>query len=102
MRSAVSSPWRAALRAGKRCWPAEIILRGFGLLLLTLCWRLSLMVHDLAITPPPHPASASELGLCALLVLALCGGLTLTGVGPGLLRDVPLPPHFTRYRDNKP
>lgn len=92
----------AALREGERWWVAEIVLRGLGLLLLVAFWRLAQFVHRLTTAPPPHPASLGELGLCAASVILLCSGLTLAGVGPGLFRRVPLPPHFTRYPDRKP
>lgn len=92
----------AALGEGRRWWPAEIALRGLGVLLLAAFWRVAQLVHRLTTTPPPHPASLGELGLCAASVVLLCGGLTLGGVGPGLFRHVPLPPHFTRYPDSRP
>lgn len=89
----------ADLRTGRRWWPAEIGMRGLGLLLLAGCWRLALVAHRMATTPAPHTAGLTELAVCTAVVLLLCGGLTLTFVGPGLFRDVPLPPHFTRNRD---
>lgn len=91
----------AALRAGRRWWPAEIILRGAGALLLAGFWHLALVAHRMATTPAPHQAGLSELALCAGAVLLLCGGLVLTFAGPILFLDVPLPPHFTRNRDSQ-
>lgn len=86
----------ARLRAGRRWWPAEIVLRAFGSLLLAGFWRLALVEHRMATTPVPHQASAGDLGICAVMVFLLCAGLTLTFAGPVLFLDVPLPPHFTR------
>lgn len=91
----------AALREGKRWWPAEFVLRGAGLLLLAAGWRLALVVHRMATTPAPHEAGIAELAVSALVVFLLCGGLTLAFVGPGLFRQVPLPPHFARRTDSK-
>lgn len=91
-----------ALRAGQHWWPAEIVLRGLGLLSLAGFGRLAAIVHRMAITPALHSPGLGELALCAGLVILLCGGLTLTCVGPGLFRRVPLPPHFTRYTDYTP
>ena len=90
-----------ALRAGRRWWPAEIGVRGLGLLLLAACWHVALIARRLAITPAFHPADLAELALCAAVVLLLCAGTTLTFAGPWLFRDVPLPPHFTRRTDTK-
>ncbi|SFF92179.1 hypothetical protein SAMN05518801_103203 [Novosphingobium sp. CF614] len=92
----------AALRAGRRWWPAEIALRGLGLSLLAACWRLALAAHRMATTPAPHSASIAELAVCTGVVFLLCGGLALAFVGPGLFLDIPLPPHFTRPTDFKP
>lgn len=92
----------AALRSGTRWWPAEIMLRGLGLLLLACCWRVALVAHRMATTPALHEASIGELAVSAVVILLLCSGLTLALVGQGLFRDVPLPPHFTRLPDSKP
>lgn len=91
----------AGLRAGRRWWPAEIAIRGLGLLFLAACWRLAEVAHRMATTPSPHPAGLAELAVCAAVVVLLCGGLTLTFAGPRLFADVPLPPHFTRRTDTK-
>ena len=88
----------AALRAGRRWWPAEIVLRGAGVLLLTGSWRLLVIMHRVATTPVPHEANIAELAVCALIVFLLCGGLMLTFAGPVLFLDIPLPPHFTRLQ----
>lgn len=92
----------AGLCAGKRWWLAEIALRALGLLMLAGCAQLALTVHHLATTPAPHDAGPGELARCAVIVVLLCGGFMLTFVGPGLLRDIPLPPHFTRHTDSTP
>lgn len=86
----------AALRAGRRWWPAEIVLRGAGLLLFMGCWRLALVAHRMATTPAPYPAGIGALAVSAAIVILLCGGLMLTFVGPVLFLEIPLPPHFTR------
>jgi len=92
----------ATLRKGQRWWAAEVVLRALGLLALVAFWRLAQFVHRLTAALPRHPASLWELALCAASVALLCSGLTLVGVGPGLFRHVPLPPHFTLYPDKKP
>lgn len=92
----------SALREGKRWWPAELVLRALGLLLLAGCWRLALVAHRTATTPVPHEAGIAELAVSAGVVLLLCSGVTLTFLGPGLFRDVPLPPHFARRTDSRP
>lgn len=92
----------AALGAGERWWPAEVVLRAIGLLLLGGFGALALSIHRMVATPATHSASCSELALCTAAVILLCGGLTLTFAGPVLFRRVPLPPHFTRYRETKP
>lgn len=86
----------AASRAGRVWWPAEIVLRGLGLLFLTGDWRLALAAHRMATTPASHPAGMADLAVCAALVVLFCGGLTLVFAGPVLFLDIPLPPHFTR------
>lgn len=86
----------ATLRAGKRWWTAEIVLRAFGMLFLAGCWRLTLIAHRMATMPMPHEATFARLAVCAAIVFLLCSGLTLTFVGPVLFLDIPLPPHFTR------
>jgi glucose dehydrogenase len=84
----------SALRAGTRWWPAEIVLRGLGLLFLTGLWLLAPVAHRMATTPAPHPAGMADLAVCTVLVVLLCAGLTLTFAGPVLFLDIPLPPHF--------
>ncbi|HKT84795.1 MAG TPA: hypothetical protein VJQ77_01770 [Novosphingobium sp.] len=86
----------AALHEGKRWWPAELVLRGAGLLLLTGSWHLALALRRMAAMPAPHEASIAELAVCAAIVFLLCGGLVLAFAGPVLFLDIPLPPHFTR------
>jgi len=89
------SPERlAALRAGKRWWPAEIGMRALGLLILFLAARVLLTEHRMAITPVLHAPTVADLGLCALFILLLSLGLALTVWGPRLAREVELPGHF--------
>ena len=84
----------AALRAGKRWWPAEIVMRAVGLLCLLAASRVILAEHRMAITPVLHDPTPADLGLCALFVALLSFGLMLSVWGPRLLRDVDLPGHF--------
>lgn len=88
----------ASLRRGERWWTAEIAVRGLGLALLGLGWRVARLAGRMATTPAPHPAHAADLAVCALLVVLLCAGIVLVLEGPGLLRDVPLPGYFTHDR----
>ncbi|MDE8653443.1 hypothetical protein [Novosphingobium album (ex Liu et al. 2023)] len=92
----------ARLRAGERWLPAEIAMRGLGLLLLFACWHMALLARHMALTPAPHPATPADLAACAAVLVLLTGGITLTMEGPGLLRDVPLPGHFTSTGKRKP
>lgn len=84
----------AALRAGKRWWPAEIVMRAAGLLCLLAASRVILAEHRLAIVPVPHDPGPCDLGRCAVFVALLSFGLMLTLWGPRLLREVDLPGHF--------
>lgn len=89
--------WRqrlAALRGGKRWWPAEVVLRTAGLLSLILAARVILAEHRLAITPALHDPTPVDLGLCALFVGLLSLGLSLSFWGPVLFRQISLPGHF--------
>lgn len=89
------SPERLAmLRAGKRWWPAEIVMRALGLLSLFIAGCVILAEHRMAIAPVLHAPTLADLGLCALFILLLTLGLTLTFWGPGLIREIELPGHF--------
>ena len=91
----------AALRRGDRWLPAELTLRSLGAVLLYACWDLSTVEHRFAIAPDLHPARLADLGLCALIVALLSGGLVLALYGPGVLRDVPLPSYFTQSKGTR-
>jgi hypothetical protein len=89
------------IRRGERCWTAEIVLRGIGIILLGGCYKLGLLANRILTVPPPHQATPGEFALCTALFLALTSGLALTFVGPGLFAEVPIPQnsaHFPRTR----
>ncbi len=89
------SPHRlAALRAGKRWWPAEIAMRAAGLLCLLAASRVILFEHRIAITPVLHDPTVADLGLCAAFIGLLSLGLSLALWGPRLFREIDLPGHF--------
>lgn len=79
------------LRRGERWWPAEIVLRTIGTVLLGVCYMLVDLAHDLVTAPPPHPATPGEFAICLAVVIALTSGLALTLFGPGLFEEVPIP-----------
>jgi hypothetical protein len=80
------------LRRGERWWAAEVVLRAAGIGLLDGCYRLALLAHRTLAAPSPHDATLAEFAICAATFLALTAGLALTMEGPGLLRDLPVPP----------
>lgn len=96
-------PWSrerlARLRAGQRWWPAEILSRIAALGLLAVFWRLALLEHRLSLTPAPRPPCAADLLACLGMVALLVSGLALGMAGPGLLREVELPGHFSARGD---
>ncbi len=94
MRRYLSPRRLAALRAGERWWPAEIAMRVVGLLSLVMAERVILTEHHMAITPVLHDPTPADLGLCALFILLLSLGLTLSLWGPRLFREIHLPGHF--------
>lgn len=85
------------LQAGQRWWPAELVLRGLGLAALDGCYRAALSLHRMVMTPPPHQGTPGELASALLLFLLLASGIALTLEGPGLLRQIPIPPAGVTY-----
>ncbi|MCY1670513.1 hypothetical protein OVA07_05745 [Novosphingobium sp. SL115] len=80
------------LRRGERWWAAELVFRTIGIALLGGCYRLALVAHRTISVPPPHGTTPGEFALCVGIFLSLAAGLALTMEGPGLLRDLPVPP----------
>ena len=80
------------LRRGERCWAAEIVLRTLGFLLLAGCGKMAFVAHQMTTTPPPHETTVDEFTVCAATFLLLTSGLACTLEGPGLFRQVPIPP----------
>lgn len=85
------------LRRGERWWAAEFVLRSIGLALLGGCYELGLLAHRLVMTLPLHRGTPGEFAICAATFLALSSGLALTFFGPGVFREVPIPPHSAWY-----
>ena len=80
------------LQRGKRYWPAELVLRAVGLVMLGFCALMVRIVYRMSNEPPPHYGTPLELVIAAVAVIALWAGLALTFAGPGLFRLVPKPP----------
>lgn len=70
---------------------AQIGLRAGGLAILSLAWMVGHALYDRVHAHPPSPASAAELGLCAIFVVLLVIGNALMVVGPGLWKQVSVP-----------
>lgn len=85
------------LRKGARWWTAEVILRGFGVLVLAGSGRLAGLAHRWVTTPPPHPATLGEFAICLATALTLTSGLALTLFGPKLFEHVPIPTRSAMY-----
>jgi hypothetical protein len=79
------------LRKGERWWAAELALRTIGLLLLSACYRLGVIVHRWATAMPSHRTTPGEFALCLGIAVCLTSGLALTMVGPKLFEQVPIP-----------
>ena len=85
------------LQRGERWWAAELVFRACGLILLGACYRAALLAHLLINSLPLHQATPVEFAICAAAFLTLTSGLALTFAGPGLLRQVPIPPHSAYF-----
>ncbi|MGB7655352.1 MAG: hypothetical protein WBL74_07710 [Novosphingobium sp.] len=85
------------LRKGERWWTAEAVLRSFGVLLLAGSYRLGLVAHRWATTPPPHQATLGEFAVCLAIAVCLTSGLALTMFGPKLFEHVPIPARSAYY-----
>ncbi|WP_395329259.1 hypothetical protein WBP06_14715 [Novosphingobium sp. BL-8H] len=94
MRRYLSPQRLAALRVGKRWWPAEVAMRVVGLLCLLAASRVILAEHRMAITPVLHDPTVADLGLCAVFIALLSLGLALALWGPRLFLEIDLPGHF--------
>ncbi|TCM17057.1 hypothetical protein EDF56_106169 [Novosphingobium sp. PhB165] len=90
----VSAERLAALHAGVRWWPVEIAMRAAGLLSLFVAERVILAERRMAITPVLHAPTVTDLALCAVFIVLLSLGLTLSLWGPRLFRTIELPGHF--------
>ncbi|MBB6125026.1 hypothetical protein FHS92_002783 [Sphingobium subterraneum] len=85
------------LRKGEHGWTTEVALRLGGLASLGTCYRAALWAHSLIATPSLHQATRSEFAVCFAVVLSLTCGLSLTFVGSGLFRHVPIPEHSAYF-----
>lgn len=79
------------LRKGERWWAAEGVLRAGGLILLAAGCRAIVLAQALVSAPPQHAATLAEFAVCAAAFASLSCGLALAIVGPGLLRQIPIP-----------
>jgi hypothetical protein len=82
----------ARLERGERYWPAELVFRPIGLALLCGCGALAQILRRQLGQLPAHGTTPAEFGVAALIVCCLWIGLSLTFVGPALLRRIPIPP----------
>lgn len=82
---------RDHLARGERWWPAEVMLRVLGVLLLGLCAQvlgwLSRVLHQV----PPHATRPVELLAAGAVFLACSCGVALLVEGPALFALVDLP-----------
>ncbi len=85
------------LRNGERWWAAEVLLRGFGAILLSVCFWLGTVAQRMIALPPPHGTTLAEFAICAAIAFTLASGLALTLFGPGLLRQMPIPARSAFY-----
>lgn len=91
------SGYLSRLRTGERWWVAELVLRGFGVMLLYGTGRLALVAQRLIAMPPPHEASPAEFGLGMIVFAVLVAGLAFTSMGGGVFRTVPIPAHSAYF-----
>ena len=85
------------MERGERCWPAEIVLRSFGLALLGLCAAAALWLFRLVHQPPPHSARPVEFLAAALAFFGWSLGCAFLAEGPGLFKLVPVPARYRRF-----
>ncbi|MBO9670717.1 MAG: hypothetical protein J7485_09390 [Sphingobium sp.] len=90
------------MERGKRSWPAEIVLRSFGLAMLGMCAASALWVFRLVHQPPPHEARPIECLAALLAVIGWSLGWAFFAVGPGLFKLVPVPQRYWRYSSKGP
>lgn len=90
------------MQTGERCWPAEIVLRGFGLGLLCLCAAASLLLYHSVHVRPPHDPRPIEIAEAIVVVASWSLGGALLGEGSGLFRLVRLPGRHARFPSESP
>jgi hypothetical protein len=84
------------VESGERCWPAEIVLRGFGLALLALgAWAVSWLYRSF--NPAPHVAGLADDAAAVLAVLCWWFGWAFAILGPALFKRIPLPARHWYY-----
>ena len=79
------------MEQGERSWPAEIVLRAFGLCLLAMCVAASLWLYRAVHQPPARGPRALEIGAAALVAIGWSLGCSFLVEGPGLFRLVYVP-----------
>lgn len=82
--------WRHRLSRGPRWRRAEFVLRGGGVIILSLIWPLSLIERHQELLN--RPSSIVPFGIALAIVLTLWIGLTLLVAGQDLFRPQPRPP----------